>query len=465
MQRRLLLPVALCATLLPAQIPDFKPSTPLLGAALHNDVAAMHTLLTEKADPNEGRFFGSTALTLAVIHGNLPMVRDLLDHGADCNLADGNGNTPLMWAAGAETPQAAMVEELLGRGARPGEVNKYGESAMTWATRRGNMEMLERLRAAGANDRAAIRQAAEKAIALLQASGPQFVKASGCTSCHHQSLPQMVYGAARRRGFAMNDEVSAGQVKAVMAMFRPIRAKLIDGSMSLPNPGISVSYSLLGLEAEGYAPDETTAAMATAILRTQRADGSFGVLPARPPLEASAFTSTALSIRALNVYGEKGEKAEGAVGRGRRWLAGARPATGEDRAMRLLGLAWGKAPKVEIDGAVRELLGAQRPDGGWAQLAGMEADAYATGESVTALLTAGVEASHPAVARGVAYLLRTQMADGSWLVRTRSNPLQPMRESGFPHGRDQWISAAGTSWAALALTMTQPDAVLTTKAR
>jgi hypothetical protein len=46
MQRRLLLPVALCATLLPAQIPDFKPPTELLGAALRNDTTAMHQQLT-----------------------------------------------------------------------------------------------------------------------------------------------------------------------------------------------------------------------------------------------------------------------------------------------------------------------------------------------------------------------------------------------------------------------------------
>jgi hypothetical protein len=37
-------------------------------------------------------------------------------------------------------------------------------------------------------------------------------------------------------------------------------------------------------------------------------------------------------------------------------------------------------------------------------------------------------------------------------------PVQPYKESGFPHGRHQWISAAGTSWAAMALGLTQPEA-------
>jgi hypothetical protein len=55
-------------------------------------------------------------------------------------------------------------------------------------------------------------------------------------------------------------------------------------------------------------------------------------------------------------------------------------------------------------------------------------------------------------------LLRTQFTDGSWLVRTRAFPFQPLKDSGFPHGRNQWISAAGTSWAAMALSLTLPAA-------
>jgi len=32
-------------------------------------------------------------------------------------------------------------------------------------------------------------------------------------------------------------------------------------------------------------------------------------------------------------------------------------------------------------------------------------------------------------------------------------PIQPYFESGFPHGRDQFISAAATNWAATALAL------------
>lgn len=441
---------------LAGQIPDFKPSTPMLGAALKNDNQAVTNLLGSGANPNDGRFFGLTALAIAVIHSNNEMAMSLLAHGAEPAAADANGNTPLMWAIGADVPNPEMVEELLKRGVDPNTKNKMGESAITWAVRRGNLEAVARLKAAGATDSAAIRLAAENAISILQKSGPQFVKVSGCTSCHHQSLPQMLYGAARKRGFTLDETVSAQQVKSVMAMFRPVREKLMDGSMIPPNPGISVGYSLLGLEAEGYAPDETTAAMATSILRTQLPDGSFAVLPARAPLEASRFSATALSIRSLQVYGRN---VDGNIAKAREWLIRAKASTNEDRSMRLLGLAWSNAPKADVERAAAELLAGQRPDGGWAQLAGLESDAYATGQAIVALQTAGkADASATSYQRAIAYLLRTQLGDGSWHVRTRSNPLQPLKDSGFPHGRDQWISAAGTSWAAMALTLSQPAA-------
>ena len=52
---------------------------------------------------------------------------------------------------------------------------------------------------------------------------------------------------------------------------------------------------------------------------------------------------------------------------------------------------------------------------------------------------------------GVAYLVKTQLSDGTWLVKSRSKPFQTYFESGFPHGKDQFISIAGSCWATTAL--------------
>ncbi len=55
------------------------------------------------------------------------------------------------------------------------------------------------------------------------------------------------------------------------------------------------------------------------------------------------------------------------------------------------------------------------------------------------------------------YLVDTQLEDGSWHVVTRAKPFQTYFETGFPHGKDQFISIAASSWATLALVLTIPE--------
>jgi glycogen debranching enzyme len=126
----------------------------------------------------------------------------------------------------------------------------------------------------------------------------------------------------------------------------------------------------------------------------------------------------------------------------------------EDHALRLLGLSWSGASKDVVRASARALLAAQRSDGGWSQLSSLTSDAYATGQALVALAESGAMMTSDAVyKRGVDFLLKTQFADGSWFVKSRAIPLQPHFESGFPFGRDQFISAAGTNWAAHALAL------------
>ena len=86
----------------------------------------------------------------------------------------------------------------------------------------------------------------------------------------------------------------------------------------------------------------------------------------------------------------------------------------------------------------------------------MESTAYATGKALYALQIAGLPASDGEYERGVKFLLSTQEMDGSWFVKTRAMAFQPYFDTGFPHGYDQWISAAGTSWASMALSLASP---------
>jgi hypothetical protein len=437
-----------------AQIPDFTPPTPLFGATMRNDTEEVKRLLNAGANPNEGRFIGGgTPIFLALMLHNRATVEAMIAKGADVKATDGSGATTLMWAAYDDAADPLLVRKLIELGVDPNAKSKNGDTALRWALRRGYTPVVEALKKAGASDTEMVKQSVEKAIALLQKSGPEFVKVSGCSSCHHQSLPQLAYSAARARGFAVDTPIAEYQVKAVMAMFKPAAADMAAGKPNLPDPAITVSYALMGLAAEGYAPDATTDAMAHLVSLQQRADGSFLVFPARPPIESSTFTATALSLRALQVYGKDPSSQ---VKRAREWLGTAKPRTTEDRAMQLLGLIWSKADSEPLHKAAEGLLAEQRPDGGWGQLPAIESDAYATGQAMVALKTSGLVAiPDTAWQRGMAFLLRTQLEDGSWLVRSRTVPFQPYKESGFPHGKNQWISASGTSWAAWALCLTE----------
>jgi hypothetical protein len=139
------------------------------------------------------------------------------------------------------------------------------------------------------------------------------------------------------------------------------------------------------------------------------------------------------------------------------WLVDAPSSTTiEEAAFRLLGLGWGGAPVARRISSVRDLIAVQRSDGGWAPLPTLESDAYATGQALVALnLGGGMPASHRRYQRGIEYLLKTQQEDGSWHVASRARPFQPYFESGFPHGKDQWISICATSWATMALAFTE----------
>jgi hypothetical protein len=177
-------------------------------------------------------------------------------------------------------------------------------------------------------------------------------------------------------------------------------------------------------------------------------------------MEYSRISATALAIRAMQLCGPPGLKDQLAerIERARTWLLGVQPADQTENAFRLLGLAWANADASHITAQVESLLKAQRADGGWSQRPTLASDAYATGLVLYALHTSGqLTTTDGRYQRGVSYLLRTQLPDGSWHVATRSFPFQPYFESGFPHGHDQWISATATGFASVALINALPS--------
>ena len=217
---------------------------------------------------------------------------------------------------------------------------------------------------------------------------------------------------------------------------------------------------MTALAAQGYPADDMTASLTHLVMSLQRANGSWlteGV--SRPPIEDSDVSTTAMAVRALTLYPLPGRAKllRETLRKARDWLVSVTANSAEERNMRLMGLVWTKAPSQTIRSAMDDIVRRQKPDGGWSQLDSLPTDAYATGMSLYALHEAGISVTDPVYRSGIEYLLRNQYADGSWLVKSRAYPVQPYFESGFPFGQHQWISAAGSSWASLAIAHTLPN--------
>ena len=230
-------------------------------------------------------------------------------------------------------------------------------------------------------------------------------------------------------------------------------------SLRVVDPPMSIGYGLTGLAAAQWPADDTTAAVARFLAMKQQRDGHWAVPVARPPLEESEVTATALAVRVLQTYMPKdlGSETADRVARARAWLLTVAPRGTEDKAFRLFGLRWAGADAAAIQKAAQDLLVEQRDNGGWAQLPNRSTDAYATGQVLVALHQAGgVPVSEAAYSRGFMYLVGTQKPDGSWLVPSRTTPFLPYFESGFPHAKAQFISLAGSSWATMALALAAP---------
>jgi N-acyl-D-amino-acid deacylase len=194
------------------------------------------------------------------------------------------------------------------------------------------------------------------------------------------------------------------------------------------------------------------------LLKTQRDPGHWTGQMCRPPMEESYQTCTTLAVQGIRRFATDNQRprADIAIARARNWLLKA-PAKGqEDKAARLWGLSlFGESPEA-LEAARQVVLTEQRSDGGWAQLDEMTSDAYATGQTLYALQSAGYDLKAPAYQKGLQFLLKTQRSDGNWLVVSRSKPLQPYYDSDDddPLGKNQFISVPATSWAVAALLAT-----------
>jgi ankyrin repeat protein len=446
--------------------------TPLMNAAGNRNVEAVKLLMAKGAKVNavsktEGlpkiqtgtvEFGGWTPLLMAAAFGPPEAAKALLDAGAKIDAQDYRGFTPLMLAVGTDRYDRRMVNLVLSHGADLRPTNHDGETALDWAYKFADPEVIRSLKGTPkdlakpvrvSDELPDTRTAIARSIRLLDTTSGQFFKKSGCFACHEQPPAEFAAAAARAKGIPVDENASHERIRQIASTINPVA---LEGAAALGGADNNL-YAVETLVRAGYAPNRNTDYLAANLAASQGGDGGWH-LPgySRSPLQDSDFSRTAMAMRALKTYGTPGraEETKQRLERGKQWLMHAQPVILEDMDMRLVGAAAAGASAAELRKLAGPILALQRSDGGWAQRQAFPSDAYATGMTVWALNEAGVMRPD---AKAVKFLLGTQSADGSWHVASRATKFQQYFESGFPYEHDQWISTMATGWAANALAL------------
>jgi ankyrin repeat protein len=406
------------------------------------------------------------------------LVARWIEAGANVNATNTAqyARTPLLTAVTSEAEGADTLKLLLDHGADPNVRTTEGESPLDWATYKGDRAKIQILEQHGAMRGNGPRReeipppakggigdariSLTRSVSRLLDAAPGFREKTNCISCHHNAMPALAAATVKRKGIEIDEGRNRKTVDDILTFFKGNAPRMMLGDPAVGGEALTTGYAQMALAAQGHPLDTVTATMTHWLIARQMPDGRWlGNGLNRPPSEYSTISHTAIAAGGLKSYplpGRKNEIAE-SLRRARQWLLAAEPKSAEERGMRLMGLVWTDAPRPRVAAAIKEVRDRQEEGGGWSQFARTDPDAYATGLSLYALHVAGVPPTDAAYRKGVAFLLGSQYQDGAWLVKTHSFPVQRYFESGFPFGRHQWISAAGTSWASLAIAQTLPD--------
>jgi hypothetical protein len=285
-----------------------------------------------------------------------------------------------------------------------------------------------------------------RAVAYLAQETPRWYAENHCFSCHNNGDGARVLFLAVQRGYA----VPADALRDTLRWLRDPAG----WDHNPGNPGFSdkrlarIQFAAALAEAwsTGYARDRDAVLRAAELLAPeQESSGAFsgswkidtGGVAGAPATYGSAL-ATYMARRTLEIADAR--RFAQAIGRANQWLNSTQPGNVLDRAAILLALP-DSAPK-HLDA----LLAAQTSDGGWGPQPHAPAEAFDTAVALLALH--GVRDAHnaaTAIGRGRAFLVKFQLADGSWPETTRP--------SGFTSYAERISTAA---WAAYALLITDP---------
>lgn len=118
---------------------DANNRTSLSWAAARRDETAVKILLDHSANPEIRDFEGNTALTQAVRSTHLPTIQLLLDYGADTNKRDAYGGTVLHQACVAKD-DPGILKPLIAAGVDINAIDHDGDTALQYAIRQNHLK-------------------------------------------------------------------------------------------------------------------------------------------------------------------------------------------------------------------------------------------------------------------------------------------------------------------------------------
>jgi len=275
----------------------------------------------------------------------------------------------------------------------------------------------------------------------------------------------MTLRMAQDRGFSIDDKaLAAVEQKTFRELTGPSALDDAVQAVNLSDPTPNESLLLMAAHASRISGNAVTGVIAQRMTTWQR-DGHWVTSDFRPPHSSSLFTATATAVRAIRLYmpDARSSERDETIQRARQWLATTPAESVEDASYRLMGLVWAGADiaSPEVVQISQDLLAMQRSDGGWAQLSDYESDAYSTGEAIFALREGGISVTDAAWQKGIRFLRSSQARDGTWHVRSRMlSPAEvspPYFSTGFPYGKDEYLSYAGSCLAVMALLSEIPE--------
>src|ERR1017187_376480 len=308
--------------------------TPLWSAITNCNLEAIQLLLSKGARVNTaitdaGKVkFGPIALVnvtplmTAAPFCHADVVKALLDAGADVKARDIRDMTPLMLVVASETQDAAVVRLLLQAGADINAKSKAGETALDWARKHGNSDVIAALvgqvpdlpsqpktgltpdvrRPAvrdGGGRGPALRESIQSATALLVRSATEFFKQSGSVGCYHQPMAILAVSAARTAGVPVDEPSAQELVKMIESEMTGSQETLLQRF----DPGglaDGEGYFLQALAVSRYPASAITDTVARHIAALQHRQGYWHVGDAsRHAIYEGDIARTARSLRAL----------------------------------------------------------------------------------------------------------------------------------------------------------------------